>query len=237
MTALDIAILLPLIPALAVLITWWLPWERWTGWRRLPKLLLGPYLLYCAFGAWHFHFQWWVAAVTFIVGTVICMLSVKQALNRRRVRHKSDDLLELQGPHGWLRIFCKVIDKARSPVASQGYQHLRYAVATPGFSGEGDGFVTEDELRIFCRGLVQLADGGDYEPKLMLSATGGLAVVLRCGPGQDQISIEGQIVSMRQRTANPLDGHYTSATQFGFWVFRHFLSRVAEVRWVKHFNN
>jgi hypothetical protein len=50
MSTLDVLILIPLIPAAPLVITWWLPWERWLS-EEVPKYLLGPYLLYAAFAA------------------------------------------------------------------------------------------------------------------------------------------------------------------------------------------
>lgn len=89
MTALDIAILVPLVPALFLIITWWLPWERWSGWSRLPKMVLGPYLLYCAFGAWHFHMQRWVAPTLVILGLGVCAFALKQMADRTKAWRRS----------------------------------------------------------------------------------------------------------------------------------------------------
>ena len=55
----DVLIFIPLIPALPVVATWTLPWERWIT-KRIPKSILGPYLLYCSFAIWHFRMSWWV---------------------------------------------------------------------------------------------------------------------------------------------------------------------------------
>jgi hypothetical protein len=66
----DVVILLPLLPALAILISWWLPWERWL-WKRFPKMISGPYFLYCAFVLWHFQARWWFIALAVGVGAVL----------------------------------------------------------------------------------------------------------------------------------------------------------------------
>ena len=58
MTVVDWLILVPLIPATPIIITWWLPWERWL-WEKVPKKILGLYLCYITFVAWHFEFRWW----------------------------------------------------------------------------------------------------------------------------------------------------------------------------------
>lgn len=52
-TALDVIILLALFPLSVIGIIWLMPWENWV-WRNVPKTILGPYLLYCAFAFWHF---------------------------------------------------------------------------------------------------------------------------------------------------------------------------------------
>lgn len=145
------------------------------------------------------------------------------------------DILELRGPHGWLRIFCLVVDKMKSPIAAEGYQHLRYQVGGYGFSGEGSGFVAEADLLIFCARLLELADGHDSEAQLSEQEAGGLSLTLRPGLEQDEISIEGRIVQKHHRTVREQDGLYTWAAQFGFSVKRHFLSGARDVRWVSHF--
>jgi hypothetical protein len=75
MTTLDVLILIPLIPAIPVFITWWLPWEQWIP-ARLPKLVLGPYLLYVAFGIWHFGLGSWVAAIFLLFGIGLTAFAV-----------------------------------------------------------------------------------------------------------------------------------------------------------------
>ena len=47
MSTVDVLIAFPLIPLFPTLATWWLPWERWL-WSKVPKWILGPYLL-CIF--------------------------------------------------------------------------------------------------------------------------------------------------------------------------------------------
>ena len=84
LTTLDVVILLPLIPLLPFLVTWWLPWERWIPWRKLPKAVVGPYLLYCAFAAWHFNMHWWVVLIPAILGTAVCAAALKQIIVRKR---------------------------------------------------------------------------------------------------------------------------------------------------------
>jgi hypothetical protein len=66
-TMFDVVLLLPLIPVLAILISWWLPWERWL-FERSPRKIMGPYFLYCALVLWHFHARWWFIALAAVVG-------------------------------------------------------------------------------------------------------------------------------------------------------------------------
>jgi len=86
-TALDIAVLVPLIPAIVALATVWLPWEswipQWVKQGRLSKWVLGPYLLYCAFGAWHFHGPVWIVLLPAVLGTVVCGLALKDRFDRK----------------------------------------------------------------------------------------------------------------------------------------------------------
>jgi hypothetical protein len=71
MTTLDVLIAIPVVPLVPIFITWWLPWERWIPWGQLPKLLLGPYVLYAGFAAWHFHASDWFVLMVFAVGVIL----------------------------------------------------------------------------------------------------------------------------------------------------------------------
>ena len=75
MKTLDVLVFIPLIPALPVIVTWYLPWETWIP-KKLPKIVIGPYLLYCAFGAWYFKMPLWFVAVVLLYGTVVCVLAI-----------------------------------------------------------------------------------------------------------------------------------------------------------------
>ena len=80
MTTLDVLIAIPVIPLAPIFITWWLPWERWIPWAKLPKLVLGPYVLYAAFAAWHFHASDWFVLIVIVVGlTLTIMGAVEKA--------------------------------------------------------------------------------------------------------------------------------------------------------------
>ena len=71
MTTVDLLIAIQVIPLIPIFITWWLPWERWIPWGKLPKLALGPYALYAAFAAWHFHTGSWFVMLLVVVGGIL----------------------------------------------------------------------------------------------------------------------------------------------------------------------
>src|SRR5215470_1068777 len=74
MTTFDVLIAIPVIPLAAVLMTGWLPWERWIPWGKLPKLILGPYVLYAGFTAWHFHFSEWFVLLVVVAGATLTII-------------------------------------------------------------------------------------------------------------------------------------------------------------------
>ncbi len=74
MTTLDVLIAIPVIPLAPVFITWWLPWERWIPWGKLPKIVLGPYVLYAGFAAWHFHASNWLIVIVIVVGIILTIM-------------------------------------------------------------------------------------------------------------------------------------------------------------------
>jgi len=76
MSPLDILILAPVLPLAPVLITWWLPWEKWIPWGKLPKAILGPYVLYLSFAAWHFDISKWFVFPALIVGLVLSVMAI-----------------------------------------------------------------------------------------------------------------------------------------------------------------
>ncbi len=63
-TARDLLILLPVIPLLPVIATWFLRWEDGIP-KKVPKAALGPSLLYVAFAAWHFKVDAFVVVLIF----------------------------------------------------------------------------------------------------------------------------------------------------------------------------
>jgi hypothetical protein len=74
MTTVDVLIAIPVIPLVPIFITWWLPWERWIPWGKLPKLALGPYILYAAFAAWYFHASGWFVLIVIVGGVVLTVM-------------------------------------------------------------------------------------------------------------------------------------------------------------------
>lgn len=76
MTTVDVLIAIPLLPLFAICITSWLPWERWIPWGKLPKLVLGPYILYAGFAAWHFHFSNWFVLVVIVAGVILTVIGI-----------------------------------------------------------------------------------------------------------------------------------------------------------------
>lgn len=77
LTTLDVCIFLPLIPLIALPIFLWLPWEAWFWREKMPKVIGGPYLLYCAFALWHFHARWWVVLLVVVIGAGLCAIALK----------------------------------------------------------------------------------------------------------------------------------------------------------------
>jgi hypothetical protein len=82
MKTLDVLVFISLIPALPVLATWYLPWEDWIP-KKVPKRIIGPYLLYCAFGAWYFKGSWWVIACAALFGAVVCAIAFLESKARQ----------------------------------------------------------------------------------------------------------------------------------------------------------
>ena len=84
MSTLDVIVLLPVIPALPILVTCWLPWERWIPWSKIPKALLGPYILYAAFAAAYFKFDPWIAVGTAVIGAALSIWAVVEKRHRNK---------------------------------------------------------------------------------------------------------------------------------------------------------
>jgi hypothetical protein len=85
----DVLIFIPVIPAIPVIATWFLPWERWIP-RKIPKSIIGPYLLYCSFAAWHFHEPRWVIAGVAVFGFAVSTIAADDLLKARQVKRARD---------------------------------------------------------------------------------------------------------------------------------------------------
>jgi hypothetical protein len=85
----DVLIFIPLIPAIPVIITWYLPWERWIP-RRIPKSILGPYLLYGTFAAWHFRMPTWFILLIGAGGVADSAMAVFNLWKRKRLMRARD---------------------------------------------------------------------------------------------------------------------------------------------------
>src|SRR4051812_47700176 len=79
MSMVDVLVLAPTIPAIAVFATWWLSWERWIPWIKLSHIL-GPYLIYAAFAAWYFGLPEVVVLIASCGGGVLTVIAVASAV-------------------------------------------------------------------------------------------------------------------------------------------------------------
>ena len=84
MSNLDWLIVAPAIPVAPIFVTWWLPWERWIPWGRLPKAVLGPYALYLFFVGYHFdHLEhWWAYIWLAIAGVILTVMALRQGIKK-----------------------------------------------------------------------------------------------------------------------------------------------------------
>lgn len=64
---LDVLVFISLVPVMPVLATWFLPWEKWIP-KFVSNKILGPYLIYCTFGAWYFGMPMWFIVVILLFG-------------------------------------------------------------------------------------------------------------------------------------------------------------------------
>jgi hypothetical protein len=72
----DWLVLIPLLPALPFLISWWLPWDRWLPWEEMAPTFLGPYLLYAAFAAWYFKLGGWYVLLLILAGLGVSTFAI-----------------------------------------------------------------------------------------------------------------------------------------------------------------
>ena len=79
----DWIVLAPVIPLLPVIVTWWLPWEDWLPWGKIPKTISGPFLFYAAFVTYYFKAPAWVVGITIAWGLFECAVGIKERIHRR----------------------------------------------------------------------------------------------------------------------------------------------------------
>lgn len=82
MTFRDVLVLVPAIPALVLVITWWLPWERWFPWSRVLGFPFVVYAAYLAFASWYFRLGWVAESLC----AVAMMVGISMHLVRRLQR-------------------------------------------------------------------------------------------------------------------------------------------------------
>jgi hypothetical protein len=85
----DVLVFIPLIPAIPVIATWFLPWERWIP-RKVPNKIIGPYLLYCAFSVWYFKQPLWLIVGIGLWGIVVCVMAFFDLRKSIRLREARD---------------------------------------------------------------------------------------------------------------------------------------------------
>lgn len=76
LSAFDTVLVVTLLPAVAILISWWLPWEKWL-FERVARMIAGPYFLYCTLVLWHLHAPWWAVVAAALVGTISSALAIR----------------------------------------------------------------------------------------------------------------------------------------------------------------
>jgi hypothetical protein len=143
-------------------------------------------------------------------------------------------VLALHSPHGSLQIFCRIVSPEK--VIVPGRQHLRYLVEGHGFSGSGDGFWSEPDLRKFCLDLLSVKESHDGSAQLHADPErGGLTVEIGPGPDADTLAVVGNVAVVRFRTMTESDGFYLWRTDFGFSIRRDALPHFHKVAWISHY--
>ena len=112
MTTLDVLIAIPVIPLVPVFMTWWLPRERWIPWAKLPKLVLGPYVLYAGFAAWHFKFSDWFVLLVIIAGAILTIIGTFE--NPTQALPSTADKKFLESLEDWLRCESEIMILVRN---------------------------------------------------------------------------------------------------------------------------
>ena len=92
----DVLIFIPLIPGIPVIALWFLPWENWIP-KIIPKTIIGPYLLYCAFAIRHFKQPWWIVSMVGLIGIAIsaaAIFDLRKARMLKQARERKARMLE-----------------------------------------------------------------------------------------------------------------------------------------------
>ena len=85
----DVLVFIPLIPAIPVIATWFLPWERWIP-KKIPKKIIGPYLPYCAFAVWYFKQSWWMVLMAGLGGIAVSAIAIFGLRKARMMKQAQD---------------------------------------------------------------------------------------------------------------------------------------------------
>jgi hypothetical protein len=85
LSVLNAIIVLPLLPLVFIVATWWFPWESRIPWKRAPKAVLGPYLMYASFVAYHFEIRGWAILAVGAVGLVVTLMGLLEFISRKSV--------------------------------------------------------------------------------------------------------------------------------------------------------
>ena len=76
----NILIVIPLLPLVPLVMTWFLPWETWIP-KNFSKWFIGPYFLYAAVALWHFHFSRFIELAFLVFGVVSLALALEEKYN------------------------------------------------------------------------------------------------------------------------------------------------------------
>jgi len=71
MTWVDYLFLAPLVPVIASGALWFIPWEKYVPWRKIPLILIGAYLILAALSVRHFGFSIWFQGTFALVGVIL----------------------------------------------------------------------------------------------------------------------------------------------------------------------
>jgi hypothetical protein len=73
MSVLDVIVLIPVLPVVRVLANWAFSSKPWNPLIKVPKIVVGPYVLYLSFVAWYGDFHWWFVLLLASGATLLLM--------------------------------------------------------------------------------------------------------------------------------------------------------------------